>query len=1004
MRTLGTKANAARALASYGQLGGLKVEFAAGTKWYTSGWEPGDVSGADLRKRVTSWGEVSAILESDARELAQAAFSVAISDHDGELRALWEDEQFQRLPCEVHWGLWTPGEAQPTTAESVRVLRGTLVPPVVWTDAAREMQFEVVSLAERHSSMVGFHCTRERFPGIGEDEEGRAVPIVYGHPDKVRPVLTNGGARCRLAEGIADDTKSFVVDDSEGFPQDTSIDVRIGGEIITGSFHGNTFTVAARGKVLVSGTTSHDAPGNCTIRDSSISGYDDNAFVGYKLEIDVDPYPYGNASLQGAFVALLPMHTYIGTPAAEQLRDIIRFDASSGTIEFAAPFVLEGEVEALNAWAQITAHEVWIRAGTGYQVRTIAEAHDAGSEVAEWGGAAEYAVGLDECAVRQVYVKGIRKLPRTVTVIGPVTTYGGDASTIAEGLVSELFKPAAAVQGAWIPLPGEHWEAETVEASFGTYTRLTLRVPPTFMAGYELETDELRVDVSGPEDDSGDVIVNPADVIEHLYDTYAELETNQLEEPDAFDQSPWAPTRASVTADAAVAPDGTTTADKLVEDGTVSSSHYVQQAGCSADGVSQYRVRVRAKAGERTKIIAMFRSAGFSSSAWAKFDLSSGAIHSSGAAATASITSLGSGWYLCQVLATSTGASSSAGAHVGLLDASGGALYNGDGSSGAYLWRGEFRKVVEADVADAKSALSRWKVSFARADVVELNSFAAELAYLARCRIRWLGEAPELLFQHCDGGAADLTVGRSRVLLDSPVATREELERAASEVTVSWEENGRLKRHTERDSGVEAAIGRRGIDMDCWCYDGIEWPRALARFILQRTRKLHDIAVLDATAFGVAVEPGDVLGIDSDMSVDWPAAPVKGLVLEAAHRQGQGPATPDAVGVRARLFRWAGCSLSCEGSCETTGCEASCESYFEPDSECWTCETSCEAACELACTNAAEGLCGDAACEVAVTMGCAVICQVDLMVGCGACQTYCQVVCEGAGCETGGES
>jgi len=833
VRTLGSKANAARQLSSYGQLGGLKVEFAAGTKWYTSSWEPGDVSGSDLRKRVTSWGELSAIHEADARQLAQAAFSVAISDHDGELRALWEDEQFQRLPVEVHWGFWTPGEAQPTTSESVMILRGTLVPPISWSDGAREMQFEVVSLAARNSTMIGFHCTRERFPSIGEDEEGRAVPIVYGHPDKVRPVLTNGGARCSLAEGIADDTMEFTVDDSEGFPQDESIDIRVGSEIITGSFHGNTFTATARGKIAHSGTTTHVSPGHCSIRDTGLTSYADNAFVGYKLEITIDPYPYGNATPDGAYVAYMPLHTYVGTPVSEQLRDITRFVSSTGVVEFGAPYVLEGTVEALNAWAKITADEVKIKAGTSYKIRTIAEAHDAGAEVAEWAAPAQYAVGLSECSVRNVYVKGVRKLARTVTVLGPIRTYGGDASTIAEGLVGELFKPAAAVAPAWIPLPGELWTTDTVEESFGTYTRLTLRVPPTFMAGYELETDEIRVDVSGPEY-SGDVIVNPADVIDHLFETYASL--------------------------------------------------------------------------------------------------------------------------------------------------------------------------TAQDFSDAKSALSRWKMSFARADVVELNSFAAELAYRARCRIRWLGAVPELLFQACDGGAADLTVDRSRVILDSPIATREELERAASEITVSWEENGRLKKHTERDAAAEAAIGRRGVEIDCWCYDGIEWPRALARFILQRTRKLHDVALLDATAFAVAIEPGDCLGIDSDMSADWPAAPVKGVVLEAAHRQGSSPATPDAVGVRARLFRWAGCSLSCEGACETTGCETSCESYFEPDSDCWTCETSCEAACELGCTTAAEGLCGDAACEVSVTMGCALICQVSEMVGCGSCESYCQNDCESAGCQTSCEA
>ena len=69
----------------------------------------------------------------------------------------------------------------------------------------------------------------------------------------------------------------------------------------------------------------------------------------------------------------------------------------------------------------------------------------------------------------------------------------------------------------------------------------------------------------------------------------------------------------------------------------------------------------------------------------------------------------------------------------------------------------------------------------------------------------------------------------------------------------------------------------------------------------------------------------------------WPSAPLKAQVLEVAHVQGKAPSSPDRVRVRARVFRWAGCSLSCEMNCETTGCETSCESYFQPDNACWTC-------------------------------------------------------------------
>jgi hypothetical protein len=149
--------------------------------------------------------------------------------------------------------------------------------------------------------------------------------------------------------------------------------------------------------------------------------------------------------------------------------------------------------------------------------------------------------------------------------------------------------------------------------------------------------------------------------------------TNLALYSSSFDNAAWSKVRSSISANAETAPDGTLTADKLIEDTTASNTHIL--VGGTVLTSATYTMGVYAKAAERTQI-GLFNS---SSSDVAYFDLSNGTIISSGTH-TASIESLGNGWYRCNITSTTSTAIRVGVANGGVIN------YTGDGTSGVFLW------------------------------------------------------------------------------------------------------------------------------------------------------------------------------------------------------------------------------------------------------------------------------------------------------------------------------
>ena len=133
------------------------------------------------------------------------------------------------------------------------------------------------------------------------------------------------------------------------------------------------------------------------------------------------------------------------------------------------------------------------------------------------------------------------------------------------------------------------------------------------------------------------------------------------------------------------APDGTLTADKLIEN-TSNTQHTIYDNVAWTTG-QDYSFSVFAKKGERNILAIVFPYTSFGAWKYASFNLDTGATITVDSGVTASIESLPNGWYRCIATAT-TNATTSADMAIKMqtVGSSQGESYQGDGSSGFYIW------------------------------------------------------------------------------------------------------------------------------------------------------------------------------------------------------------------------------------------------------------------------------------------------------------------------------
>lgn len=136
-------------------------------------------------------------------------------------------------------------------------------------------------------------------------------------------------------------------------------------------------------------------------------------------------------------------------------------------------------------------------------------------------------------------------------------------------------------------------------------------------------------------------------------------------------------------ANAITAPDGTTTADKLVENATASALHFAHNAVAVTTGTT-YSISVFVKAAERSWVAVGVGGTGFGTHGL-YVDLSTGTAGLTiGTPIATNIQAYPNGWYRVSVTQIATDTSGEL--QVRLASGNGGFTYTGDGTSGLYVW------------------------------------------------------------------------------------------------------------------------------------------------------------------------------------------------------------------------------------------------------------------------------------------------------------------------------
>jgi hypothetical protein len=162
-----------------------------------------------------------------------------------------------------------------------------------------------------------------------------------------------------------------------------------------------------------------------------------------------------------------------------------------------------------------------------------------------------------------------------------------------------------------------------------------------------------------------------------------EAATNIVTYSEQFDNAVWLKFNSTVTANAATAPDGTATADAVVEN-SATTSHSVYRVPTFTSGTTCV-ASIYAKADTRTWVVIYLDIARFGGTGNTYFNLATGVVGTVLAGATAHITQEANGFYRCSVIATPTSSGGGTFAY-GLASGDTAAVYTGDGVSQAYIW------------------------------------------------------------------------------------------------------------------------------------------------------------------------------------------------------------------------------------------------------------------------------------------------------------------------------
>lgn len=163
-----------------------------------------------------------------------------------------------------------------------------------------------------------------------------------------------------------------------------------------------------------------------------------------------------------------------------------------------------------------------------------------------------------------------------------------------------------------------------------------------------------------------------------------ESRTNLVTYSEQFNDASWAKTNSTVQSNTAIAPDGTLTSDSFLD---VNAGAYaeIRRVLAFTSGTA-YSFSVYAKAATR-RYLYLSLGTRFASATEAIFDLQTGVVKSQGVGATtATISSVGNGFYRCAITATANSTGNGEAYFYHTNDAGTSIFYTGTGTGSIFLW------------------------------------------------------------------------------------------------------------------------------------------------------------------------------------------------------------------------------------------------------------------------------------------------------------------------------
>lgn len=168
---------------------------------------------------------------------------------------------------------------------------------------------------------------------------------------------------------------------------------------------------------------------------------------------------------------------------------------------------------------------------------------------------------------------------------------------------------------------------------------------------------------------------------------------NLLLRSDEFNDASWTKVRSTVSANIVAAPDGTTTADVIIEDTTAANSHFVLQAATVSASALDYCFAIAIAANNRTFANLQLLEQGGNTTAEVSVNLVAGTLGVATASGNwsnprAIITPLGNGYFYVALMARKLNSATIIQARVYSANALDAYSFNGSGTGAIKVWRG----------------------------------------------------------------------------------------------------------------------------------------------------------------------------------------------------------------------------------------------------------------------------------------------------------------------------